>query len=173
VIRIRPSILLAGLLIFAILMPQSMEASSCALLPPSIIDRSFFSHLLTAVHVGKTIYGMDAFDELPVNILRERLSALSSAAGDPVFDAEKIGFRKKGFTRHYLFTIDGRGLIMRICLTSELGFQPRIPQSDIILEGEIKSLRATYQVFDLKTLLRSDKPRPRGTFHSREADRSS
>ena len=172
-IRIRPSILLAGLLIFTILMPQVMEASSYSLLPPSIIDQACLSQLLSAIRIGKIIYGMDAFERLSADVLREKMSALSSGAGGPVFDAGNIDFRRKGFTRHYLFIIDGRSLIMRICLTSELGFQPEIPERDIIVKGEIGSLKATYQVFDMRSLLEGRSIQPRATFHSREAERSS
>jgi len=173
VIRIRPSILLAGLLIFTILMPQVMEASSYALLPPSIINQASFSQLLAAVHIGKIIYGMDAFERLSADVLKKKLEALSSGVGGSVFNVEKIDFRRKGFTRHYLFTIDGRSLIMRVCLTSELGFQPEIPESDVIVKGEIGSLKASYQVFDMRSLLEGHKIQARTTFHSREAERSS
>ncbi|MCX5679260.1 MAG: hypothetical protein NTZ95_01095 [Candidatus Omnitrophica bacterium] len=172
-IRIRPSILLAGLLIFSILMPQVMEAASYALLPPSIIDQACFSQLLTAVRIGKMIYRMDAFDRLPTDVLKERLEALSSEAGGPVFDARNIDFKKKGFTRYYLFTIDGKSLIMRVCLTSELRFQPEILENDTIVKGEIESVKATYQVFDMRSLVVGHKIQPRATFHSRETERSS
>ena len=76
-IRIRPSILLAGLLIFSILIPQAIEAVPCALLPPSIIDQSCFSQLLTAVRIGKILYRMDAFDRLSADIIKEKLAVLS------------------------------------------------------------------------------------------------
>ena len=172
-IRLRPSILLAGLLILAILMPQVMEAASLALLPPSIINQACFNQLLSAVRIGKIIYGMDAFDRLSANDLKEKLAALSSGAPGAVFDAASIDFKKKGFTRHYFFMIDSRRLIMRVCLTSELRFQPEIPDKDVIVKGEIGNLKATYQVFDISSLSEGRKIQPRITFHSRESERSS
>jgi len=172
VIRIRPSILLAGLLIFTILMPQAMEASSLALLPPSIINQVCFSQLLNAVRIGKIIYGMDAFCRLPANDLKEKLAALSSGAPGLVFDAASIDIKKKGFTRHYFFTIDGNSLIMRICLTSELGFQPEILAKDIIVKGEIADFKAIYQVFNMSALFEGRKIQPHTTLHSRESERS-
>ena len=172
-IRIRPSILLAGLLIFAILMPQVIEAASYSLLPPSIIGQACFSQLISAVRIVKIIYGMDVFDRLSTDTLKEKLSTLSLVAGGPIFDARNIDFRKKGFTRHYLFTIEGRSLIMRVCLTSELRFQPEILDKDIIVKGEIASLKATYQVFDMSSLFEGRKIQPRTTFHFRETERSS
>ncbi len=172
-IRLRPSILLAGLLIITILMPQAMEAASYSLLPPSILDQACFSQLLTAVRIGKIIYRMDAFDRLPASELNEKLAALSSETPGPIFDADNADFKKGDFTRHYLFTIDGRSLIMRVFLTSELRLQPEIPDKDMIVKGEIGDLNATYQVFDIKSLVEGHKPQPRVTFHSREAERSS
>lgn len=172
-IRIRPSILLAGLLILAILIPQAIEAVPCALLPPSIISEGSFGQLMIAVHIGKIMYKMDAFEGLSPLYLKEKLAALSRCFGDGIFDADRIDFQKKGFTRHYLFTIDGKSLVIRICLTSELRLQPEIPDNDIIVKGEIENLGATYQVFTLTALTGSPKPQPCSTFHTREVDRSS
>jgi len=173
VIRIRPSILLAGLLIFTVLILQVMEAASYALLPPSIINQASFSQLLTAVRIGKIIYRMDAFENLSANVLRDKLAALSSGSGSPVFDVENIGFKKKGFTRYYMFTIDDRSLIMRICLASELGLQADIPERDIIVKGNIESIKATYQVFDMGSLVKGRRIQPRAAFYPRELGRSS
>lgn len=172
-IRIRPSILLAGLLILAILIPQAIEANPYTLLPPSIISQQYFSQLLTVVRIGKIIYSMDAFERLSAPCLRQKLALLSQGFGEPVFDAERIDFMKKGFTRHYLFTVDGKTLVMRICLTSELKFQPEIPDEDIILKGDIDGVKATYQVFSLIALTEGQRPRPRAVFYSRETERSS
>ncbi len=172
-IRIRPSILLAGLLILAIFTTQAVEAFSYALLPPSIINQTCFSQLLSAIRIGKMIYRMDVFDRISADALKEKLAALSSEPGGPVFDAGKLDFKKKGFTRHYLFTLDGRTLIMRVCLTSELGFQPEIPESEIIINGNIGNVKATYQIFDMRVLLEGPKILPLTTFHSRETERFS
>lgn len=172
-IRIRPSILLAGLLILAILIPQAIEANSCSLLPPSIVSEQCLSQLMIVVHIGKIIYKMDAFERLSPIYLKEKLADLSRCFGDGVFDTSRIDFRKKGFTRHYLFAIEGKALVMRICLTSELMLQPEIPDKDIILQGNIESVEATYQVFSLTSLTDGQKPQPRAIFHSREAERSS
>ena len=150
-----------------------MEAASYTLLPPSIINQACFNQLLNAVRIGKIIYGMDAFDRLPSSDLKEKLAALSSGVPGPVFDEASIDFKKKGFTRHYFFTIDGRNMIMRLCLTSELRLQPEILDKDIIVKGEIADLKATYQVFDMNSLFEGRKIQPRATFHSRESERSS
>lgn len=172
-IRLRPSILLAGLLILAILIPQAIEANPCTLLPPSIISQQYFSQLLTAVRIGKIIYRMDAFERLSADCLRKELDFLSRDSGERIFDADCIDFMKKGFTRHYLLTINGKSLVMRICLTSELRLQPEIPDKDIVVKGEIESVKATYQVFDIIALTEVQKPQPRPTFHSIETERSS
>ena len=172
-IRIRPSILLAGLLIFTILMPQAIEAGSLALLPQSIVNQACFNQLLSAIRIGKIIYSMDAFDRLPASELKEKLAELSLGASGPVFDMTSMDLKKKGFTRHYFFTVDGRNLIMRVCLTSELRFQPEIFDKDIIVKGEIVDLKATYQVFEMNSLFEGHKIQPRTTLHSRESERSS
>lgn len=172
-IRIRPSIILTGSLVLAILIPQAIEANPCSLPPPSIVSEQCLSQLMIAVHIGKIIYKMDAFERLSEPYLKDKLAALSRCFGDGVFDADRIDFMKKGFTRHYLLTINGKSLVMRICLTSELGFQPEIPDNDIMVQGQIGDIRATYQIFDITALTEVQKPQPRTTFHSREVERSS
>ncbi len=116
---------------------------------------------------------MDAFDRRPIGDLKDKLAEISSGSGAPVFDIGNEDFKNNGFTRHYLFDINGSVRVMRICLTSELGLQPEIPEKDIITRGKIESVKATYQVFDLGALSEVQKPKPRVTFHSREVDRSS
>jgi hypothetical protein len=169
----RKSIILTVFFALAIQMPHTTAAYESVLIPPSIVDTPSFAQLFEAIRVGKIIYRMDVFEKFPNAKLKDTLTALCSGKDGLVFDTARIDFCKKGFTRYYLFSAGGQSLVMRICLTSELILQPEIPKESVIVEGTIADLKATYQVFDMKAILGSDKMRPRPAFNPRDTGRSS
>jgi hypothetical protein len=172
VAKIRLSIILTLFLTLAIQIPRTTSAYQSALLPPSIVRLPGFNQLMDAVRIGKALYKMDAFEKLSKGDLKKGLASITGSKG-LMFDIERIAFKNKGFTRYYMFTIGREVWIMRVCLTAELKFQSEIPKEDMIMEGSIADLKATYQVFGISAIVAGNDMKPRATFHFREAERSS
>jgi len=62
---------------------------------------------------------------------------------DIAFDMDNIDFGKKGFTRYYPFTVDGRDLIIRIFDVRETSF---LPEFRVFEEGVFEDSRIGFQI---------------------------
>lgn len=76
------------------------------------------------------------------NILNENIEHLERVCSI-VFDFDRIDFRKKGYTRYYPFTIDGKDYIIRIYLEEERHF---LPYADILAQGIFHNSGIGYQI---------------------------
>jgi hypothetical protein len=136
---------------------------------PNTIDRSF-KKIYDSVCFALSVYVRDVIGRsAKENLIRD----FSDVALHPGirFDLEKIDMIKKGWTRYYPFSIDGKEFIMRIFLTSERSYLPAAP---ILYEGSIATPAVTFQVLpSLNTILSDCKIKPHRAYSPTEVNRSS
>ena len=79
------------------------------------------------------LYKADALEGLAKDEIIKRYNDV--CADSPVkFDLENLDLVRKGWTRYYPFSIDGRNFVARVFLTKETIFQPKInPISELVL----------------------------------------
>ena len=163
--KIRTLAIVVIFLAQALLIPYMTEAGGFSLAPSSIVNLPDFNQLLSAVRTGIAIYRLDAMGECSKVELKGKCEAIAAANPYPDFDISKMDLGKKGWTRYYPFSIGGRELIIRIFLTGEYKYQPKIPDEDIILQASRKDLGITYQVFSgVNAILKSCGIKPHTPF---------
>lgn len=167
--KIRTLIPVAIFLIQALLLPVWTEADVFSLAPPSIINLPDFNQLLSAVNTGIAIYKLDAMSGCSREELKAKCEAIAASNLSPRFDIAKMDLGKKGWTRYYPFSIEGKDLIIRIFLTGEYEYQPKIQNDDIILQASRKDLGITYQVFSsVNSILKSCRIKPHTPFNPKD-----
>jgi len=127
-----------------------------------------FKEIYQSVYTGLSIYMLDVTG----CCTKEKLMAgLESAPGGPVkFDIENMDLGKKGCTRYYPFSIEDKNFIMRICLTEELRYQPKVK---VLYEGTLVSPPVTFQVLpSVNDILSDCKIAPFKIYSSSQVDRS-
>ncbi|MCX5668155.1 MAG: hypothetical protein NTY34_07615 [Candidatus Omnitrophica bacterium] len=130
----------------------------------------YFKKTYDFIRFGLLLYKLDA-------IGRSSKEDLISNAGKMIlspgisFDLDNIDVVRKGWTRYYPFSIDGKDFIMRIFLTAERSYQPEAP---ILYEGSITNPAVTFQVLpSINEIISGCKIQPRRTYSSAEVNRSS
>lgn len=167
--------LIVALIFFLLLDASSSSILSAAgcLLPEMKLGQNCpdvsFKKIYESVCFGLALYKSDVIGRRPKE---ELIKDASTAALGPgiIFDLENIDAVRKGWTRYYPFSIDGKDFIMRIFLTEELRFQPDAP---VLYEGSISFPAVTFQVLpSLNEILSTCKIKPHKTYFSLEAARS-
>jgi hypothetical protein len=130
----------------------------------------YFKKTYDFIRFGLLLYKLDAID-------RSSREDLISAAGKMIlspgvsFDLDNIDLVRKGWTRYYPFSIDGKDFIMRIFLTAERPYQTEAP---VLYEGSINNPAVTFQVLpSINEILSDCKIQPHRTYSSSEVNRSS
>ncbi len=130
---------------------------------------SFFKKIYNSIYVGLSIYKSDAVQQHSKERIIENFKKLCDFSGVS-FDLENIDIIKKGWTRYYPFSVDGRSFIMRIFLTEEKYFQPVAP---VLYEGSIVNPEVTFQILpSLNDILSDCKIKPTRTYSTRQVDTS-
>jgi len=109
-----------------------------------------FREACNIICMALSLYKSDAFQRLPKE---ELIKMYGIALPDSVvrFDLENLDVLKKGWTRYYPFSIDGKGFVARIFLTKENYFQPELP---VISEMVVEKLGVTLQILpDINEIL--------------------
>jgi len=112
---------------------------------------TLFKPIYESICVGLTIYKLDTIG----HYTKEKIMTNSRAgAGNLVrFDMDNIDVGKKGWTRYYPFSIGEKNFIMRIFLTQELQYQPKVK---VLYEGTIEDPAVTFQILPSLNELLSD-----------------
>jgi len=133
------------------------------------VDRSF-KKIYDSVCMGLAIYKSDVINRSSKEDLINIFSRIVSIPGIK-FDLENIDILKKGWTRYYPFSIDGKSFIMRIFLTAEKLYQPSVT---VLYEGSVENPAVTFQVLpSLNEILADCKIAPRRTYSTHQVDSSS
>lgn len=140
----RISILFASFLLLSqiFILSSVSAAENCGLTPPLRAESASFRQLSGTFCIALAIYKLDAVDHTPKDvIMRDHGAALIN--DDIRFDLEKMDTGKKGWTRYYPVEVGGKPFIVRVFLTKELSYQPRLP---VIYEMQISDPEVTCQV---------------------------
>ncbi len=168
-----------SLLLAVFFMVQSITSSSILsfesspLNPPTNIDVNYSDPVMKKVYdaicLGIFLYELDTIKRLSKEDVERSCSGLllNSLVR---FDLANMNMGKKGWTRYYPFSIDGKNFIMRIFLTAERLYQPAAP---ILYEGGISNPAVTFQVLpSLNEILSDCKVKPLKLYYSSSASRS-
>jgi hypothetical protein len=133
---------------------------------------SFFKQVYGSVCIGLSIYKLDVIERYTKEKLITTFQAGAARPGLEIrFDMENIDVGKKGWTRYYPFSVDGKNFIMRIFLTSELEYQPK---TKVLYEGKLGSPAVTFQVLPPLSEILSDCPiKPIRAYSPSQVERSS
>jgi len=70
---------------------------------------------------------------------------------DIIFDLERMGFEKKGYTRYYPFSVRGRDFIIRFFRLRE---KNQLPVCEVLHEGTFPNSQVAFQIIpSINTLL--------------------
>ena len=131
---------------------------------------NFFKKIYESVYVGLSIYKLDTIEKYT----KERLiTDFHSGGGNGLirFDLENIDIGKKGWTRYYPFSIGDKNFIMRIFLTAELQYQPKVK---VLYEGKLDDPDITFQILpSLSDILSDCNIKPFRTYSTAKVDSSS
>jgi hypothetical protein len=142
------------------MIPVSIDANS---------PGNSFKQIYESIYTGLAIYKLDAIEKYPKERLAAALGAICNSS-DIAFDLNNISFGKKGWTRYYPFSIGDKNFIMRIFLTGELRYQPKVP---VLYEGTLAEPNITFQILpSINDILTVCKIKPIRTYSFALADRS-
>jgi hypothetical protein len=140
----RISLFIAVLLILSQATAPSCATASegCGLNPPLRAESASFRQLCGTFCLALSLYKLDAIEGTQKGaIIRDYGRAF--LGGDIRFDLEKMGAGRKGWTRCYPVTVAGKPFIVRVFLTREVSYQPRLP---VLCEIRIDDPEVTCQV---------------------------
>lgn len=133
-------------LVPAISFSHELSAETWLLSPPSKVSlnetNGYFKQLYDVLYLALSIYKSDAFNRYSKEaLIREYGSALVNS--QVRFDLEHIDIGKKGWTRYYPFSVDNKRFILRIFLTEEYSYQPKVA---VLFEVNFNNPAVTLQV---------------------------
>jgi len=102
-----------------------------------------FRYLNDTILLALTLYKLDAVERYTKESIIKEYGARFAGLSKVRFDLENMDIGRKGWTRYYPFYIKGEQFIMRIFLTEESSFQPKV---QVLYEGAIDNPRVTFQV---------------------------
>jgi hypothetical protein len=151
--------------------PQFLQAEAL-LNPPSRVNSNYrdlpFEYKCEVWGLSLTLYKLETIIEGDQRIELERRLAASLAASDIKFDLSHVG--RKGYTRYYPFSINGRSFLGRVFLTSEKAFQERL---EVLFEAASEERGVTFQILPgVNSILEGCKVRPHTITISSETDTS-
>lgn len=174
-IKKRWPVILVLIFLLSNLIPTEVLSDSNFLLTPETRIGSdppgqLFRKIYESVCVGLSIYKLDAIQKHSKEELIYFLKRICCDS-DVRFDLGNMGMGKKGWTRYYPFSIGLNNFIMRIFLTEELQYQPKVT---VLYEGKLESPAVTFQVLpSLNDILSDCKIKPVRTYSTANIDRSS
>lgn len=137
---------------------SGVEIPAAALNPPlkvAAASETCFPKICEIVCNALFIYKLDALERRSKADIIEHYGVAFSRLIDVRFDLDRIDTGRKGWTRHYPFSVDGNDFIIRIFLTEERTYQPEI---EPLFEGTIASPAVTFQIIPGISTLLNDKP---------------
>lgn len=102
------------------------------------------------------LYQLDARERLSKAKIKEKMtldSTIWEREFGISFDLDNIDFKRKGFTRYYPFTVNGKDFIIRIFDVRE---KHRMPKFEVFCEGIFEDSKIGFQIIPgVKTILKS------------------
>jgi hypothetical protein len=142
-------------------------------LPQSKIDLkesgNLFKYTYGVSCLALSIYKADAVNRLSKETILKDYGKIASG-GELTFDLNNIGIGKRGWTRHYVFSVGDRQFIARIFLTKERFYQPKVK---VLYEISMESPEVTLQILPgLNSILKDCRIKPQDFSFSRQTDSS-
>ncbi len=117
------------LLVPAITSIHELSAETWVLSPPTKVSlnetNNYFRDLYDVFCLALSIYKSDALERCSKEALIKEYGS-ASVNSQARFDLEHIDIGKKGWTRHYPVSIGDKHFIIRIFLTEEYRYQPKV-----------------------------------------------
>lgn len=158
-------------LVQAIPFSQGLSQENCLLNPPTKVSLAepdiYLQQRYYVVCLALSIYKKDAFEKGSVETLIGQF-------GDRSFN-QRVRFdmshmKRKGWTRYYPVFIDEKPFIVRVFLTEELIYQPKVK---VLFEASIKNPPVTLQILPgINAVLADCKIKPYNTRLSSQVDSS-
>ena len=127
--------------------------------PTEISIKEIFAKEFNILAFALGMYHSDAVERLSKNAIKEKFAGeLDSCESefDVSFDLENMDFGRRGFTRYYPFSVNGRDYIIRIFDIREKGY---LSDFEILCEGEFEDSKLGFQILPgLNELLEQRKP---------------
>ena len=154
------------------IVPSEILSGPDLLLPQMRTDpgssEHFFPQIYKSICIGISMYVLDAIE----GYSKEKLIATFRSTGGRLvkFDLENIDIGKKGWIRHYPFSIGNKNFIMRIFLTAERSYQP---EAKVLYEGKLAEPEVTFQILpSLNEMLADCSAKPFKIYSPSQAERS-
>jgi len=107
------------------------------------------------------VYRLDAVERCPKETVIKKYGDLPAMSG-VTLDLSNIDAGKKGWTRYYPFSIDGKDFVARIFLTKERFYQPRVT---VLFEAAIENPDVTFQILPgINAILEDCRIKPRNPY---------
>ena len=166
-----------SLLLAIFFLVQSISSSlalsfeSSLLNPPTNIDANYsdgvVKKIYDAICLGISLYQLDAIGRSSGPDIEKSYAALALNS-EARFDLANMGMGKRGWTRHYPFSVGNRAFIMRIFLTAERAYQSA---EAVLYEGAINDPAVTFQILpSINDIISSCKIKPHSTYSSSEVN---
>ena len=120
--------------------------------------KELFAQQFNILAFALGIYTMDTKERLSKDAIKASLADNSRICKDIlglVFDLDNIDFKRKGFTRHYPFSVNGKDFIIRIFDVREKHYLSNV---EVFYEGVFETDNLGFQIIPgLKTILQETK----------------
>ncbi len=145
--RLLSMLLTCFMIVLNIGVSDILAGTDSILAPSSRINESISTlsvkNSLSILEYALYIYRLDAIDRLKQNVIIDKCLNRSMATINFTFDLERMGVKRKGWTRYYPVMIGQEFYIVRIFLTKERAYQsPMAPE----LEVKISNPPVTCQI---------------------------
>lgn len=156
-----PLVVAIFFLVQSIASSQAISLETWTLNPPTKVSLNksdiCFKYLFETIYSALSLYRLDTIERYSKDaLIREYGNTIFNP--EVRFDLEHIDIGKKGWTRYYPFSIGGRHFIIRIFLTDELTYQPKVM---VLFESAIQNPAVTLQILPgLNEILRDCRIRP-------------
>jgi len=119
---------------------------------------------------GLSLYKLDAIERCAKEEIIEQLGRPQDGLAPVRFDLDHMDIGRKGWTRYYPFSSGGKDFIIRIFLTAERAYQPKV---EVLFEGSIGNPPVTFQILPgLNSILKDCRIKPHNFYSSTEAARN-
>ncbi|MFH0763612.1 MAG: hypothetical protein V1927_01240 [Candidatus Omnitrophota bacterium] len=153
----------------AVSLPQNLGAEIYALNIPSRIADPYFRNMNIAADVALSIYKKHELGKISKEDIARKFSG--GTINEYVqFDLGDLRLGKGGCTRYYPVSILGEDFIVRVFLSDEEVFQPKVK---VVFEAKIENPGITCQIIpNVRAILKDCKIEPHRIYNNTEAARS-
>ena len=126
--------------------------------PTEIGIKEIFAREFNILAFALGMYQLDVGERLSKESIKRRLSADAASCKEAfsiAFDLENIDFNKKGFTRYYPFSVNGKDFIIRVFDAEERHY---LADFEIFYDGSFEESNIGFQIIPgIKEILKDNK----------------